>query len=166
MVDDMGAGQKAARAFGIMGFMFHTVALFLVVLLEFFMIWRKGILWNVVRGLTIASGVCSILVFSAFAGDCDQNGIKCVPGPSGIIGIFNIFVLIAAVTVCFLTSAPVHPIYSITKWNGGTPPLTSTHHEGSNKTTAGEKSPQEAVVPVPAPTVDEPTTNSHTDADA
>lgn len=156
--DDIDAGQKAARAFAIMGFMFHTVAFGMVFMMEYFTTWYKQTMWNVSRGLIVASAVCSALVFSAFADCADVDGIKCVPGPSGIIGVFNFFVLIAVIAISFLTSVPQHPVYSVTRWNASaiieaTPPDAK----------AGMKKPIEDVVPVTPP---EPTTNSHTEIDA
>ena len=106
---------NAGRAFGVFGFIFHTLASLLALSLELCVSWHNELAWNTVRGLLVASTVCSLFVFVALANeDCtDDNGLHCAPGPSGIVGIFNILFLVGVVGLSFITPAPKETFFVV-----------------------------------------------------
>lgn len=109
------AALNAGRTFGVFGYIFHTLALCMVLLLELCVSWHIELAWNTVRGLLVASMVCSLFVFVALAKeDCtDDNGIRCAPGPGGIVGIFNILFLVGATGLSVITPAPKETLFVV-----------------------------------------------------
>lgn len=101
------------RAFGAFGFIFHTLALFLALSMELCLSSHVEVAWKSVRGLIAASTICSPLIFIALANeDCaDDNGLQCRPGPGGIIGICNIFFMIAVMGLSLITKAPLNTLF-------------------------------------------------------
>ena len=106
---------NAARAFGVFGFIFHTVALLLALLLELCLSRQTEFIWNTMRGLMIAAMLCSLLVFVALANEncTDENGLNCAPGPGGIVGIFNILMLGVLTGALFITPAPKETLFVV-----------------------------------------------------
>jgi hypothetical protein len=82
--------------------------------------------------LVIVSFVCSVLIFSAFATESceDADGllysgllysydVKCVPGAGGIIAIFNIVLILAALVISWLACAPGKPVFLVRVYEEG-----------------------------------------------
>lgn len=115
---DHDGATKSARFFGAMGFIFHTLALLIVLCLELCVFWRSHLLWRVVRCFTIASLVSSLLIFSIFgtdyAGSFDDN--KGVPGGAGTVAIINVFLLCGTMVLAWLINAPENPVFFCRHW--------------------------------------------------
>lgn len=116
---EINGARYASRAFGVLGYMCHTLALIILFFLEGCLVTvRKDLLWKIVQRLTIGSALFSVLIFVMFGWEfCRDPFISCVPGPTGILAIFNIFGLFAAVVLSCLINAPRHPLLSVHWWS-------------------------------------------------
>ena len=115
-IDDMPTAMKVTRIFGFLGYAFHSLALITVIALEAFCTYQKSalLLWKCVRLGVISAFICSILLFATFFQEtCTTRafgiGFKCAPGPTGIVAIINVFMLVALIVVSQKTDAPTQP---------------------------------------------------------
>jgi len=167
--DDVGAALKGGRAFGILGWMAHTLALFMVVAIEGCVTWRKQLIWNICRGLVISSAVCSVLIFSVFADeDCTEGEtIECAPGPSGIIAVINITILMTASVVSYLTDVPNQPFLYVRRWMEGDGGAVGAQKVCFNSSGAAKKPVMNdepaGKISSPIAVEEDTTANSHTD---
>lgn len=116
--EEMPTAFKLSRAFGLVGYAFHWVALLTVMALEAFTFCKMNctgnhftMLWKLVRVWIVVALPCSIMVFATFfdelcTADLDFLSFTCAPGPAGIIAIVNVFVLVALIVVSGKTDAP------------------------------------------------------------
>lgn len=122
MENEMPTALKISRAFGITGYVFHSMAMLTVITLEAGCAFKSStILWTLVRFCVIASMLCSIMLFASFFQElCSVKllgaiGLTCAPGPVGVIAIINVFVLVVLIVVSRKTDAPTKPIFRATK---------------------------------------------------
>lgn len=166
---DMDAAENSARFFGAFGYIMHTLAFFMAVLVELFVYQKVQLIWTVVRILLIISFICSVLIFSMFGTDGCKNAesnMKCVPGSAGIVAIFNLCLMIGALAMSWFVYAPEHPFFYVRRWQ-----QSDESHPTSTSGVAAEKEPHSDAtqnmnddpthnmeegepLPVPPPTMD------------
>lgn len=105
--DWMGTPMKTARAFGVLANLAIGFAMVLVVALQLFLGKFQKPLWIAVRILFSISFVCQSITFVFFAEEiCDYS---CNIGAASGIGIVNIFITIALITLSCMIAAPEKP---------------------------------------------------------
>ena len=107
---------RTSRAFGVLGIIFQTVALLLVLAVELCLTWRrKHHVWNIVRVCLVMSMICSGLIFVDFSNKLctDIQDLHCAPGPGGIVAICNMLFTLVAVVLSWVMKAPSHPLYRV-----------------------------------------------------
>jgi hypothetical protein len=161
--DEFDGALNAARFFGAFGYIVHTLAFFIAIVVMLCL--RHDcvpLIWMIVRVLVIVSLVCSLLIFSAFGTEmCADSGTKCSPGGAGIAAIFNIFFIIAVLVFSWLVHAPDRPLLFVRLWQegDGNAVQTTTAQKDEDSTradptqTMNDETSPEVATPAGAPTM-------------
>jgi hypothetical protein len=138
-IDDLDGAYNAARFFGAFGYIMHTLAFFITVVVMLFVRHeRVPLIWMILRGLVIVSFVCSLLIFTAYDTEgCEEfessplfiyyytsyvyayEDMNCVPGAGGIIAIFNVVLILASLVFSWLVCAPEKPVFFVRMYQEG-----------------------------------------------
>lgn len=105
---------KAARAFGVLTAISMTLAVIMVTFLILFATDHdlRQLLLLLLRIILPFALFSHLMIFTVFSVDeCQIDGIKCPPGPVGIVAILNIAVLLTPTFLVFLTPPPTHSIF-------------------------------------------------------
>ena len=112
-------GEKASRAFGVIGYLCHTFALLFVMMVEIGIIAAKAkLLWLITRILIPISLLSSLCIFSIFGSDyCQDDSFdSCDLSSTGVAAIVNIIFIIATICLSWIVGVPENPILMIRLW--------------------------------------------------
>lgn len=137
VVDVFSSGERAGRTFGMIGYVMHTIALVLIMLVELCTLQRTLRFWFTARILLVISLLSSFFTFSFLSADyCNEDTTDCSLSAAGMTSIGNILMIMALLYIARLVDVPTRPMFAIRLWRNSDNDGKDTPSDNQSSTTS------------------------------